>query len=162
MRNYLKDQLSSELTALNNDTALLGNFCAQNGLDLKQLDEATQKILMRVAKEYRLSIAFCLHVKLRVTSRAQVWANGLRDVLGETFTTEEDAIRDFSNEFSEKVDRLTAVKKRVQKELQVLKKGKQTVLTEAQAVSEKEAKETEYKAAMKGANLFVSCGSHDF
>ena len=155
MRNFLETRLSSELTVLDRKEQLLKYFCTQNSIEMSYLTEETKAVLVRIAKEQKLSVAFTLHTKLRNTTKSVVWADGLRSVLGQNFVTEQDAIRDHPKDYESKVKKRADTKLRIKKELEKLKKNKD-LTPDALAIEIEESKK-DFLVACTGANLFLCC-----
>ena len=167
-RNYLIESVLKGVLKIltENDTLLLKNWLSQNKIEGAELSESTTKLVLKTAKEQILSVAFTMYALLNDLHKSTIWAQVLRDQLGESFITEKDAIANNATEWKT-VSRLTGTRELLKDELTNLKKRQAaakkkavtTTLTQPELaekihfVAQIETKTAESKKATAGATL---------
>ena len=147
MRTWFTEYLASELALLHGDT-LVETWRTQKEISAP-IDEEEKRLHMQIASENKLAIALKMHKKLNeITSVSSIWAKGLRDVLGEIFLTEAQVREKHKNQFDEMAGTVTAVRKRVEDELDSL--GKSRAPAPPATDDEMKEKMNELKEARKG------------
>ena len=153
VRNNLRNKFENELEVLHRDDQLIANWLSSGEGKMTLSETAIGRLTQQqVAEEQKLKVAMNMRVMMAKDSSVSLqWATVLRDVLGETFTTEKEAREQNSTVYDQMLSIFHARRKRIKEELSDMKKFKYD--KDSQSFKEKQL---EYKKACEGAFVLTS------
>jgi hypothetical protein len=156
VRTYLVEKYSSVINLLDsNEEQLLNNWRVQNGAlgGRNPISDSRRAAQLAFAKESCLKVAMQIFCKQQKSSQTSTqWSIAIREVLGESFKTNEEAVAENQTVWNKDVAHLTYQKTNLKAQVDALKK---TLGKEASSDQNYLAKHLEHTQAVKGENRII-------